>query len=467
MNSSPTDGALNDQVPSNETQPSTSAKDNGVPNVPYALRQAGSRGLLSPEYGAASLTLNEREPHLLRRALSHRSHSRMNVSLDSPVVSRNNFGSGTATPVGPRSSVTVTGRPRATSDTAHPGADKDLMTTSPSTDTEANAIALALEYGDKKRQAKLLSTTAAEVAKRDFEAAEAEEEMRCRLDNVTKEGLEISRRLDYTYYTLLEKRTSLSSIVSQFQSLRDQILGFRSKVGSDLETLNEDVTTNINGIRGKAEGRRMERVEQLETRMKLGREKATLLGNRLEAARHILTEYEDREIEYRAKIGRRFKMTWISSLILICIVVLLGSRGPSQSPSGAVSNSSSSSSVVSEEINMDLFDHNRSSQFLNLPAHHQNLAERLKSVYIPDDVVNILLGSNTDSSSPPATHTHDATTSRPKAKTDRSSREPTSESYLHQQQKIDTKPNYRSRLGEAGIEFEDKDENLKKIFDEL
>ena len=337
----------------------------------------------------------------LHRSHSHRSTSQLNNPKDdllTPTVTNSSRPYGT-TPTSPN-------RPRATSDSTRPALTRgDLSTVSIGPTASSSGIALALDKADRRREIKLLSATPADVARLDREAAAATTEMRDHLIQVEKEGMEITRRLDYAYYGLLERIGDLYSVVGQFQSLRLQTIELGTRLEKEIKSLDEEIRHNIASLKSNVESYRFSRVESLEQRMRAGREKAAALSDRLEAARHKLHEWETRDQEWRNRIGRRLKVSWICVLTMVLVgLFLIGMRGMRQTSQkldemglgghlgpGARFRSSRGSREWMERIKLR---HESSATgpytWNGTIDPDSELGRRLKQVYIPEDVLSIL-----------------------------------------------------------------------------
>lgn len=343
----------------------------------------------------------------LHRSHSHRSTSQLNNAKDdllSPTLTNSSRPYGT-TPTSPN-------RPRATSDSTRPALTRgDLSTISIGPTASSSGIALALDKGDRRREIKLLSATPSDVARLDREAASATSEMRDHLNQVEKEGLEITRRLDYAYYNLLERIGDLASVVGQIQTLRTQAIELGTRLEMEIKSLDEEIRHNISSLKSNAETSRFSRVESLEQRMRAGREKAGALSDRLEAARHKLQEWEARDQEWRNRIGRRLKISWISILTIILVALfLIGMRGIRQTNQkldemglgghlgpGARLKSSRGAKEWIERAKLRRDSAGKETWNGTIDPDSE-LGRRLKEVYIPEDVL-ILLGPTSSGSS--------------------------------------------------------------------
>ena len=166
------------------------------------------------------------------------------------------------------------------------------------------------------------ATTKADVDHLKQRREDAEEELRDKLSRLNQTGTDITRRLDYTYYSLLEKIGSLVSTIGSFQSL--------SKQSHDLiENFSKEATALDSSTRGRTEtfregfDVRQLRVAELEGRGVKAQEKATKLSDRLESARKKVQEWESREAVAVKKRERWWKGVWGTVGTILGIIVLI------------------------------------------------------------------------------------------------------------------------------------------------
>lgn len=203
-------------------------------------------------------------------------------------------------------------------------------------------IELALDRASAKKELDLLAPKPADIEMRQAELQIAQEELRARLADVGRQSGEIGRRLEYTYYSLLEKLGSLVGTIQSFQSLSEQtrqlIENFEEKTGE----LDGELKGKVGGLRGSLE-RGEERVAGLEGRCERAGKKARELQTRLENVRTIVENWEERE----EKATRTWWMVWgmvLWGTLALCLLVgvvlmykgaLLGGRDPVSAGLGA------------------------------------------------------------------------------------------------------------------------------------
>lgn len=138
----------------------------------------------------------------------------------------------------------------------------------------------------------------------------------------------MTRRLDYTYYNLLEKITALNSTIGSFQELSDSASTLLSDFERETANLDQDIRKQIDDLKGFQP--QMQKADALEKRMKLGRQRVEDLGRRLEAVRHEIDSWEQRESEWQSRVSRRLRIFWavVGSACLVLVLALILQNWP-------------------------------------------------------------------------------------------------------------------------------------------
>lgn len=135
---------------------------------------------------------------------------------------------------------------------------------------------------------------------------------------------DITRRLDYTYYNLLEKITSLNTTITSFQGLADSTSAMFNDFEQEVTNMNQEIRRQAGELRGFKP--QLEKIEDLERRMKGSRERAEALETRLETMRSEIDRWEKTEAEWQTRVGRRLRILWgvmaTAMLALIIAVVM-------------------------------------------------------------------------------------------------------------------------------------------------
>ncbi|OQU93740.1 hypothetical protein CLAIMM_00218 [Cladophialophora immunda] len=209
-------------------------------------------------------------------------------------------------------------RRRATSDPAsrdklsHPAPAHPLR---PKTSLEE-----ALDRGDAARVARRIHVKVEDLQRRDQELRVGEDELRSRVAEITATGVEITRRLDYGYYNLLEKVGNLVSMIGSFQSLARQSETLIGNFERESKRVDEDTHRRVKVLQSGFETRQV-KARQLAERGQKASMRARELSARLEKARAKVEEWETREEKFRKAWDRVWGIVWWTSIAVIVIVV--------------------------------------------------------------------------------------------------------------------------------------------------
>ncbi|KIX98959.1 uncharacterized protein Z520_05420 [Fonsecaea multimorphosa CBS 102226] len=178
----------------------------------------------------------------------------------------------------------------------------------------------ALDRGDAARVARRIHVKVEDLQRRDQELREGEEELRSRVAEITATGVEITRRLDYGYYNLLEKVGNLVSMIGSFQSLARQSGTLIGNFERESKRVDEDTRRRVKTLQSGFETRQV-KARQLTERGKKASDRARDLSARLETARAKVEEWENREEKFRKAWDRVWGIVWWTSIAVIVIVV--------------------------------------------------------------------------------------------------------------------------------------------------
>jgi len=183
---------------------------------------------------------------------------------------------------------------------------------------------LLLERGDQTRFARRLHVKKDDIVRRDIELAEAEDEMRSKVNEITTTGVEMTRRLDYGYYNLLEKVNNLVGTITSFQSLSKQTGQLVHNFDKESHRLDTDTRHRAHAFHETFQARD-KRAQALTERGKTASRRAEDLSQRLENARTILENWEQREASNRRAWHRVntvcFYTTISIGLLLLALVM--------------------------------------------------------------------------------------------------------------------------------------------------
>lgn len=194
------------------------------------------------------------------------------------------------------------------------------VTTASDSPRPKTSLELTLERADEIRIARRLHVKKEDIIKRDAELAAAEEEMRARIASITAKGVEITRRLDYGYYNLLETVGSLVAIITSFQSLSRQSEQLITNFDKETRRLDADTRKRVEAFKTGFETR-SQKADALAERGHRASAKAEDLSTRLENARLIVQNWERREDQVKKVWGRVFGVVWWTTIAVVVLVV--------------------------------------------------------------------------------------------------------------------------------------------------
>ncbi|EKV11569.1 Cgr1 [Penicillium digitatum] len=150
-----------------------------------------------------------------------------------------------------------------------------------------------------------------------------EEYLRSALTSIGTLATDVTRRLDYTYYNLLEKTTALNSTISSFQELSDSASTLLNDFERETAGLDQDIRRQLSDLKGFEP--QIQKADALEQRMKAGRQRVEELGKRLETVRHEIDSWEQRETEWQTRTSRRLRIFWgiVTSALLVLVLALV------------------------------------------------------------------------------------------------------------------------------------------------
>ncbi|EFQ93186.1 hypothetical protein CFE70_008455 [Pyrenophora teres f. teres 0-1] len=148
-----------------------------------------------------------------------------------------------------------------------------------------------------------------------------EQDLRRALQSLSDQSLQTSRRLDDTYYTILEKASVLRQTIGTLQELSSLTRELHGNFESDTTELVDDVKGQVEVFDGFKT--QQEQVSGLEDRIKVGREKADALTARLAKAQERVDAKAKSEAEWQAQNTNRVRIFWGTIALLVAALVLL------------------------------------------------------------------------------------------------------------------------------------------------
>lgn len=153
--------------------------------------------------------------------------------------------------------------------------------------------------------------------------------LRQTLQSLTTLSTRMTRRLDYTYYSLLEHISALHTLISSFATLSSATSQHHVHFSDSTSSLAQTFNAQISGF-DKTFGAQAERIGALETRLQEERTRVGKLSQRLESVRARVEGWERGETEWQGRARRRLRMLWagMGALLAIFLVLLLVRHRP-------------------------------------------------------------------------------------------------------------------------------------------
>ncbi|KAI9709330.1 MAG: hypothetical protein M1820_003450 [Bogoriella megaspora] len=148
---------------------------------------------------------------------------------------------------------------------------------------------------------------------------ERERGRRARREDLNVAAHDATRRLDTTWYSILDKVSLLRSTIASLQELSSASSRLNSDFEHDTDTMMEEMKRKIEEFGPVAEKHAKE-VRELEERLVKSKEQTGDLNTRVEEARNRVRRWETRESEWQARTTRRIRVT---SGTFVAFVVLL------------------------------------------------------------------------------------------------------------------------------------------------
>ncbi|KAL4971852.1 hypothetical protein BDW66DRAFT_16732 [Aspergillus desertorum] len=157
-----------------------------------------------------------------------------------------------------------------------------------------------------------------------------EEYLRSALSAIGTLATDITRRLDYTYYGLLEKIAALNVTIASFQELSDTMFKLFDDFQLETTGLEQDIRKQIGDLHDFQP--QLQRIEALEERMRASQTRAKALGNKLDAMRNEIERWDKREMEWQMRTNQRLRVFWgaVTAIMLAALVAIILQHWPSE-----------------------------------------------------------------------------------------------------------------------------------------
>ncbi|EKJ75673.1 hypothetical protein NXS19_012509 [Fusarium pseudograminearum] len=183
-----------------------------------------------------------------------------------------------------------------------------------------------------------------------------------------------ARRLDETYYAVLEKMTALQSTVSALKELAEESQSIHGNFEKDACEIEDDITSQIAAMGQFKE--HQENIESLTTRVQDGRARIRALSDRVDIVREQveLWERHDKESQDKTRLRLRAIMICITVVFLAVVILFVGAHYVSLNSAG-MGEGSSGTPRLAESI----IESHKEAGYTSLPLQRH---ERSESPYL-------------------------------------------------------------------------------------
>jgi uncharacterized protein YukE len=177
------------------------------------------------------------------------------------------------------------------------------------------------DFAQQQAEAERRRVKPEDVRKLRGENEKRERELLAALKKVEELGMQSTRQLDDTYYSILEKAENMRNTLAEMQRLADESRSSRERFDQEADELKKSTEQTMDGF-GEFKTQE-EAIDGYVTRLAESKTKTERLNERLEAARKRVEAYEKRYRETRAKSRQRWNITWGSLAAALVLLVAL------------------------------------------------------------------------------------------------------------------------------------------------
>ncbi|KAI3534720.1 hypothetical protein CTAM01_00275 [Colletotrichum tamarilloi] len=130
-----------------------------------------------------------------------------------------------------------------------------------------------------------------------------------------------TRRLDETYYSVLEKKSMLQNTISAIRELTEASRQMTGEFVSEADEMARDVAGQLDtfGQFGEQESR----IKTLQGRIESGRTRIEGLSGRVDLVRRRIEGWERADREWQEKTRKRLRAVWIVTSVVFAVLILL------------------------------------------------------------------------------------------------------------------------------------------------
>jgi hypothetical protein len=132
-----------------------------------------------------------------------------------------------------------------------------------------------------------------------------------------------TRRLDNTYYSVLENLSMLQNTISSLKELAGIARELNGEFKSESEEIVGDIRIQLDGFEGFE--KQEKKIAGLQARIVQGRDRIKVLGGRVDVVRDRVEGWEKAEFEWQEKTRKRLRVLWtVMSICAVLVVALVG-----------------------------------------------------------------------------------------------------------------------------------------------
>lgn len=146
-------------------------------------------------------------------------------------------------------------------------------------------------------------------------------ELRNELDDLNTLSNDTIRKLDNTYYSVLEKMGVLQNTISSLTELATMTRQLNKEFETEADKVAKEVGNSLDAFH-EFEAQQ-KRIQELTGRVEAGRDKVKNLGSRVDQVRDRVEGWERAEGEWQDRTRRRLRLLWIMMSLAAAIVLAL------------------------------------------------------------------------------------------------------------------------------------------------
>lgn len=161
--------------------------------------------------------------------------------------------------------------------------------------------------------------TADELGKQRGRSVQQVMELKKELVDMNELSNSTTRRLDSTYYMVLEKLSSLHSTMSSLKELAVMSRALKGEFERESRSVVGELETQLDGFDGFAP--QEEKIRGLETRITTGRDRVKKLGKRVKVVSEKIEVWETLEGQWQQKMRSSKKIMWMVTAFVSTLVL--------------------------------------------------------------------------------------------------------------------------------------------------